>query len=261
MRKRITKVLAAALSLGMAASLACPASVLASDASSVLEGREYSDTYKTYFSRSYSSLNYFATPYATVREIVTNCIDSLVEPDKYGTYVPSLAESWEVNEDYTVWTFKIREGQKWIDYTGAETEYELTAQDFADGIRYIADPLNDAYSMRVIRNLISGLSDYYWALDDIDCGDDTEHDRDEVAAGFDEAVGVKVLDDYTIEYRLEASAPYFLSLVESSMLLLPIEYDYAAGLGDDFGVDNDSSVTKPLPLPETSITGMRKMYF
>ncbi len=239
MSRRFSKALAAALSLGMTAALANSSAVLASDAQAVLDGREYTDTYKTYFSTSYSSLNYFATSYATVREMVSNCIDSLAEPDRYGNYGPSLAESWTVNEDYTVWTFKIREGQKWIDHTGAETEYELTAQDFVDGIRYIADPLNGAYSMRVIRNLITGLYDYYWALDDIDCGDDTESDRDEVKASFDEVVGVKALDDYTVEYHLDASAPYFLSLVESSMLLLPIEYDYAIAQGDDFGVDNE----------------------
>jgi oligopeptide transport system substrate-binding protein len=116
-------------------------------------------TYKTYFSTSYPSLNYFSTSYATVREIATNCIDGLVEPDIYGNYVPSMAESWEHNEDYTVWTFKIRKDLNWIDQTGAETEYAVTAQDFVDGIRYIGDPLNGAYSLRVVRNLITGLYD------------------------------------------------------------------------------------------------------
>lgn len=197
------------------------------------------DTYKTYFSTSYSSLNYYATSYATVREIVTNCIDGLVEPDVYGNYVASLAESWTHNDDYTVWTFKIRAGQKWIDHTGAETEYALTAQDFVDGIRYIGDPLNGAYSLRVVRNLISGLYDYYWGLDDIDCGLDTETNRDELVASFSDIVGVKALDEYTVEYTLDSGAPYFLSLIESSMLLLPVEYDYAMELGEDFGVDNE----------------------
>ena len=203
------------------------------------EGRDLATTYQTYFSTSYSSLNYFSTSYATVREIVSNCVDGLVEPDKYGIYVDSLAESWDHNEDYTVWTFKIRQGLKWIDHTGAQTEYALTAQDFVDGIRYIADPLNDAYSMRVVRNLISGLYDYYWGLDDIDCGLDTETKREDLEAQFNEIVGVRALDEYTVEYRLDSSAPYFLSLIESSMLLLPIEYDYAIALGDDFGVDNE----------------------
>ena len=205
----------------------------------LFKGRELATTYQTYFSTSYSSLNYFSTSYATVREIVANCVDGLVEPNQYGVYVSSLAESWDHNEDYTVWTFKIRQGLKWIDHTGAQTEYALTAQDFVDGIRYIADPLNGAYSMRVVRNLISGLYDYYWGLDDIDCGLDTKTKREDLEAKFDEMVGVTALDEYTVEYRLDSSAPYFLSLIESSMLLLPIEYDYAIALGDDFGVDNE----------------------
>jgi len=230
------------LSMGLTGMVGCDKSVdpekAAANAEEILEGKEYRDTYKTYFSTSYSSLNYFSTSYATVREIVTNCIDGLVEPDKYGNYVSSLAESWEHNDDYTVWTFKIRQGQKWVDHTGTPTEYALTAQDFVDGIRYIGDPLNGAYSLRVVRNLIHGLYDYYWGLDDIDCEIDTETNREDLVNSFSDIVGVKALDEYTVQYTLDSSAPYFLSLIESSMLLLPVEYDYAVSLGDDFGVDN-----------------------
>lgn len=144
------------------------------------DSTEYLTAYKTYFSKSYASFNYYSTAYSTVREIVANCIDGLVEPDTYGIYVPSIAESWTTNDDYTVWTFKIRQGVKWVDSTGAETDYDVTAQDFVDGIRYIGDPLNGAYSLRVIRNLISGLYDYYWTLDDIDSGVNTEQNRNDV---------------------------------------------------------------------------------
>ena len=205
------------------------------------EELELLDTYKTYFSRSYASFNYYSTAYSTVREVITNTIDGLVEPDIYGVYVPSLAESWETNEDETVWTFKIRPDVYWIDHTGAKTEYQVTAQDFVDGIRYIGDPMNGAYSMRVVRNLISGLYDYYWNLDDFDDPDveSTFATREEIIATFDETVGVKALDEYTVQYTLDSSAPYFLSLIESSMLLLPVEYDYAVALGEDFCVDNE----------------------
>ncbi|MEA5039115.1 MAG: peptide ABC transporter substrate-binding protein [Clostridiaceae bacterium] len=208
-------------------------------AEEIKSSKEYSRVYKTYFSSSYASFNYFSTAYATVREIVANCIDGLVEPNTYGVYVPSLAESWETNDDQTVWTFKIRQGLKWVDSTGAETSYDLTAQDFVDGIRYIGDPQNGAYSLRVVRNLIAGLYDYYWALDDIDSGTTTDKTRDEVLATFDNSVGVKALDEYTVQYTLTASAPYFLSLIESSMLLLPVEYDYAMEQGENFGIDNE----------------------
>ena len=230
--------LAAALCLALTGIVPALADDAASAAQAILDSKEYASTYKSYFSTSYPSLNYFSTSYATVREFATNCVDSLVEPDIYGDYTGALAESWEVNDDYTVWTFHIRQGQKWIDYTGAQTEYDVTAQDFVDGIRYIGDPLNDAYSLRVIRNLISGLYDYYWGLDDIDCGDDTTTNREDLVASFDDMVGVKALDDYTVQYTLDSSAPYFLSLVESSMLLLPVEYDYVIAQGDDFAVDN-----------------------
>ena len=141
MKRMLALLLAAAMIFSLAA---CTSSgtqdqgASAADAQDVLEGKTYVDTYKTYFSSSYASFNYFSTAYATVREIVSNCIDGLVEPDIYGVYVPSLAESWETNDDETVWTFHIRQGLKWVDHTGAETEYDLTAQDFVDGIRYIA---------------------------------------------------------------------------------------------------------------------------
>ena len=240
MKKRI-RMLAVALALCLVLTgtvVPVSAEDIAASAKAILDSREYAATYKSYFSTSYPSLNYFSTSYATVREFATNCVDSLVEPDIYGNYTGALAESWEVNDDYTVWTFHIRQGQKWVDYTGAQTEYDVTAQDFVDGIRYIGDPLNDAYSLRVIRNLITGLYDYYWGLDDIDCGDDTETKREDLVASFDDMVGVKALDDYTVQYTLDNGAPYFLSLVESSMLLLPVEYDYVMAQGDDFAVDN-----------------------
>lgn len=208
-------------------------------AEEIKDTKEYLKTYKTSFSSSYASFNYFSTAYSTVRSIVANCIDGLVEPDIYGVYVPSLAESWESNEDQTVWTFKIRQGVNWVDHTGADTGLAVTAQDFVDGIRYIGDPLNGAYSLRVVRNLIEGLYDYYWDLDDIDCGDKTDISREDALARFDEMVGVKALDEYTVQYTLTSSAPYFLSLIESSMLLLPVEYDYAMELGEDFAVDNE----------------------
>ncbi len=235
------RLLALVMTLIMAMSMAVTAQGedLAAAAQAIIDGKTFERTYNTYFSSSYSSFNYYSTAYATVREIVANCIDGLVEPDIYGVYRPSLAESWTSNEDQTVWTFKIREGLKWVDHTGAETEYELTAQDFVDGIRYIGDPLNGAYSLRVVRNLIKGLYDYYWLLDDIDCEVVTDQKREDVVAKFDEMVGVKALDKYTVEYQLENSAPYFLSLIESSMLMLPVEYEYAMALGDDFAVDNE----------------------
>ncbi len=240
MKRTLALVLTLLLTLSTAAIWPALASDVQSAAEEILASKEYLNVYKTSFSSSYPSFNYYSTAYATVRSIVANCIDGLVEPDIYGVYVPSIAESWETNEDETVWTFKIREGVNWVDHEGNDTGLPVTAEDFVDGIRYIADPQNGAYSLRVVRDLVVGLYDYYWALDDIDNPDvETDLVREEVVASFDETVGVKALDEYTVQYTLTSSAPYFLSLIESSMLLLPVEYDYAMELGEDFAVDNE----------------------
>ena len=50
-------------------------------AQEITDAKEYKSVYRTSFNKSYASFNYFSTAYSTVRSIVTNCIDGLVEPD------------------------------------------------------------------------------------------------------------------------------------------------------------------------------------
>ena len=144
--------------------------------------------YKTYFSSEYPSLNYYATIYGGVRGLAANSVEALVEPDQYGVYQPAMAESWTHNEDSSVWTFKLREGVEWVDYQGNKTGRTVTAQDYVDAVRYIGDPKNGAYSIRVVRDLIAGLYDYYWDLDDIDAGVKTDVSREDYVATFDDVV-------------------------------------------------------------------------
>ena len=65
-------------------------------------------------STDYSTLNYLYSFAAADFQITANLVDGLVEQDNYGNIVPSLATSWEHNEDYTVWTFHLREGIQWL---------------------------------------------------------------------------------------------------------------------------------------------------
>ena len=46
------------------------------------------------------------------RKVISNVIDGLIETDRFGAFVPSLAESWEHNDDYSVWTFHLRKDAK-----------------------------------------------------------------------------------------------------------------------------------------------------
>ena len=42
-------------------------------------------------------------------------LESIIRYNTDGTYVPNVIKSYEHNDDYTVWTFKLREGMKWSD--------------------------------------------------------------------------------------------------------------------------------------------------
>lgn len=199
---------------------------------------KYEDVYRTTFSTEYKTLNPYNLSSTSAYTMVANSIDGLVENDKYGMIVPSLAESWKSNDDYTVWTYKLREGIFWVDHTGAKTEYEVTADDFVEGIRYIADPKNGAKNISTISKVISGLYDYYWDLADIDDGEDIGKTREDVLKSFDEKVGVKALDKYTVEYSLDSSTPFFNSYLVIE-LFYPVEKAFLDKVGEDFGTSMD----------------------
>ncbi len=199
----------------------------------------YEDVYYGAFSADYKTLNPYFLTSAAAYTIVGNSMDGLVENDKYGTVVPSLAKEWNNNEDYTVWTFKLREGVYWVDHLGNKTEYEVTADDFVEGIRYIADPKNGAKNFSTISKVIEGLYDYYWDLDDIDEGEDIGKTREEVLASFEETVGVKALDKYTVEYTLTSSTPFFLSYLIIE-LFYPMEKAFLDKVGEDYATSMDT---------------------
>ena len=194
----------------------------------------YLDEYKSYFTSQISTLNPYTIEFTSDYEFIANIIDGLVETDIYGRYVPALAESWEKNEDTSVWTFHLRKDLYWVDSTGAKTEYQITAQDFVDGMRYVADPANAAYNAGTIEDIITGFSDYYYALVDIDEGTDTTRTREDVVATFESTVGVKALDEYTVQYTLTGPTPYFLSFVMTEVFL-PVEQALLDEVGVNFG--------------------------
>lgn len=75
----------------------------------------------------------YPTPFAHYPKsrgtVMKYVFDSLLEPDEKG-YIPWLAESWEVSDDYKTTVFNIRHGVKWHD------GQELTAQDVAFSFNY-----------------------------------------------------------------------------------------------------------------------------
>lgn len=182
-------------------------------------------------------LNYYMAKSPSAEEIMTNCVISLTEPDKYGATVPAAADRLAVSDDRMTWTFHIRGGLVWVDNNGIPTEYSVTAQDYLDAVRLHADPAYGIEGDEYIVGLIKGLTEYRKALENVDNGVESELTREEIEAGFDNSVGVRLLDEYTIEYTLNEGAPHFNSLVQSSSFFLPVEMDYYLEQGEEFGID------------------------
>ena len=164
-------------------------------------------------SREPSNLDYVTTALAADHQFNVNFVDGLVEEDNHGTYVPCLAESWESNEDASVWTFHLRKGVNWSTNSG-EVYAEVTAQDFVTGIRHAAEFQTGTAD---VLGAIAGFTDYF------NNGDYS----DEAWA----KVGVKALDDYTVEYTLEAPTPYFYTSVEYAPFY-PVNQKFLESKGD-----------------------------
>ena len=60
-----------------------------------------------------SSLDYSVTSKSSTSDVIGNVVDGLLENDKYGNLIPSLAEDWSVSKDGLTYTYKLRKGVKW----------------------------------------------------------------------------------------------------------------------------------------------------
>lgn len=210
------------------------------DVESIVEVEEDAklDIFRSVYYEEIPVLNPYNLTNTTEMRMTANTLDGLVENSNTGKYLPALAESWEHNEDYTVWTFKLKEGIQWVDHEGNATDYEITADDFVEAMRYIADPDNTVTNVKIARDVIKGFYDYYWTIVDIQ-DEVIEGDVEEVYASFDEVIGVKAIDPYTLQYELEEPTPYFLSMLVTE-LFLPMEKDFVDLVGDDYGLTPDT---------------------
>ncbi len=125
-------------------------------------------------------------------DVPANMFVTLVNYDfETGSVTPAGAESWEVSEDGTIYTFHIRDGWTWSDGT------PVTAQDYVNSFQRIVDPATAApmaYRVYVIENARA-----------INQGEMTDLN----------ALGVRAIDDHTLEIQLVAPASWFLSSLAS----------------------------------------------
>ena len=122
-------------------------------------------------------------------QLCMQLFDRLVEAWPERTIVPSLAARWEIADDGLRYIFHLREGLTWSD------GMPLTAHDVEFGIKRVLDPAAPGSSVAIYFVLENG-QDYCLGRND---------DAD--------AIGVRALDDRTVEFRLVAPAPYFFSVM------------------------------------------------
>lgn len=129
---------------------------------------------------------------------------------------PGQAETWEMSEDGTTWTFHLRDGLKWSDGS------DLTANDFVYSWKRVCDPAVAAPYAETVLNTVKGFA--------------------EAQAGNLDALGVSAPDDKTFVVELAAPCPYFESLAAFATLS-PVQQATVETNGDGWAINADTYIT------------------
>lgn len=171
--------------------------------------------------QSKSSDSYSSQILANTQEALTRITQDEEGKDKIE---PGIAESWEVSDDQLTWTFKLRDA-KWSDGE------PITAEHFVYGVTRTLDPAtasNYAFLLYPIKNA-------------------TKFNAGEVSA---EELGVKAVDEKTVEFTLESPTPYFLDLTYFKVMQ-PQRADVIEKHGDKYGSEYDTMLfTGPFVMTE-----------
>ncbi|MBQ6342732.1 MAG: peptide ABC transporter substrate-binding protein [Anaerolineaceae bacterium] len=169
--------------------------------------------------------NSFASP------ILNNVFEGLVAySTEDGSLIPGEAESWEISDDGTVYTFTLRDGLKWSDGS------DHTAQDYVYAMKRILDPATGARYVDFLLGYVAGAAEYY----------------EDNSLGFD-TVGVKALDDQTLEMTLIAPAPYWLDIL-TMWTFSPVQEATIAANGDRWTASAATYVTNgPFMMSEINL--------
>ena len=171
-------------------------------------------TYNYVYSSDPDTLNYLTSNRATTSDITTNLVDGLFENDQYGNLVPALAEDWSVSKDGLTYTYKLRKDAKWYDSEGNEYA-DVTAKDFVTSLKYVADKKSDA--LYLVQNSVKGLDDYVNGK----------------TKDFS-TVGVKAVDDHTLQYTLNQPESFWNSKLTTATMM-PVNAKFLESAGKDFG--------------------------
>lgn len=182
-------------------------------------GPDADQYFNTYMGAEPSTLDISRRMDAYSSYIMMNTMEGLVRSAADGeelVVTPGEAESWESNEEGTVWTFHLRDGLKWQDGE------PVTAEQYVYSLQRSADPDTACPNSFFLESLLN---------------------YPEIAAGTKPVtdLGVKAVDDKTLEITLNAPKPSFLQMLGST-LYYPQRKDVIEKYGEQFGSEAEAYI-------------------
>ena len=216
------------------------------EAAAPASGDEISDlVISKLITRELETFNILYSQRAEDGENLTNLVDGLLEVDTDGKLVPGIAEEWGTEDGGLTWTFKIRQGVKWVDVNGNE-KADCTAQDFAAGLEWVMNfHKNNSSNTSMPLEMVKGAQEYYEYTKTLSEEEAFALNAEE-GSKFREMVGLETPDDYTVVYHCITQKPYFDTLATYNSLY-PISPAMVEELGGPTGVksmNNEKIFTK-----------------
>ena len=169
-------------------------------------------------------------------DVLCNAVDGLLEADAHGKLVPGIAKEWGTEDGGLTWTFKLREGVKWVD-VNAQEKADCVSQDFATSLEWVLNfHKNDSTNTSMPLEMIKGAKEYYEYTKTLSAEEAYALNAGE-GSKFREMVGFETPDDYTVVYHCLAPKPYFDSLGTYNCL-----YPAPQALIDEMGVENYKAI-------------------
>ena len=163
---------------------------------------------------------------------LTNLMDPLLEINNHNQVVPCIAEEYGTNDNGLTWTFKIREGVKWVDMNGNEMA-DLTAQDFLTAMEWTFNfHKNSGVLGANLTSILDGASEYYEYTKSLSMEEAYALTAGEGSA-FRDTVKIEAPDDYTLIFHCLNNIPYFDDLAVN---MYPLSQYLVDALGGPDGV-------------------------